>query len=273
IQELEVEWEGVRDLSSIARGLTDHRSIVRLNLTHNQIGPRGAAQLAKALQRNRSLTEIDLRENQLGPMGMKAIADALAHNDSIRTLHLQDNGIGDEGVIDMTEALMRNGRLRTVCLDGNQVSAEGAKVICIAIKMNLALKLLSLSRNALPDDSKRALYDAWSQREMDGVQDNSGMFLDQAATGTAAGRGRWENGMLIEGVLTSTSGNNLGFEPGGGVLVSPTREERAANTGGISASAAGNGTGRSGGGSGGLLPKFSPVNDTFGRKTLYWSAK
>lgn len=98
-------------------------------------------------------------------------------------------------------------------------------------------------------------------------------FLDQAATGTAAGRGRWENGMLIEGVLTSTSGNNLGFEPGGGVLVSPTREERAANTGGVSASAAGNGTGRSGGGSGGLLPKFSPVNDTFGRKTMYWSTK
>lgn len=56
-----------------------------------------------------------------------------------------------------------------------KVSDIGAKVICIAIKMNLALKLLSLSRNALPDDSKRALYDAWSEREVEEGQDHSGM--------------------------------------------------------------------------------------------------
>lgn len=56
-----------------------------------------------------------------------------------------------------------------------QVSAVGAKVICIAIKMNPALKLLSLSRNALPDQSKRELYDAWSHREMEDGQAQSGM--------------------------------------------------------------------------------------------------
>ena len=56
-----------------------------------------------------------------------------------------------------------------------QVSEEGAKVICIAIKMNPALKLLSLSRNALPDDAKRALYDAWSQREVEEGLSRSGM--------------------------------------------------------------------------------------------------
>ncbi len=48
-------------------------------------------------------------------------------------------------------------------------------MICIAIKMNLALKLLSLSRNALPDDAKRALYDAWSEREVEEGQTRSGM--------------------------------------------------------------------------------------------------
>lgn len=57
----------------------------------------------------------------------------------------------------------------------SQVSEEGAKVICIAIKMNPALKLLSLSRNALPDDAKRALYDAWSQREVEDGLSRSGM--------------------------------------------------------------------------------------------------
>lgn len=59
--------------------------------------------------------------------------------------------------------------------DAFQVTDVGAKVICIAIKMNLALKLLSLSRNALSDDSKRALYQAWSQREIEGGPAQSGM--------------------------------------------------------------------------------------------------
>ena len=56
-----------------------------------------------------------------------------------------------------------------------KVTDVGAKVICIAIKMIPALKLLSLSRNALPDESKRALYDAWSKREVEEGQEHSGM--------------------------------------------------------------------------------------------------
>lgn len=36
-QELEVEWEGLRDLKSISKGLAEHKSLVRLNLTHNEV--------------------------------------------------------------------------------------------------------------------------------------------------------------------------------------------------------------------------------------------
>lgn len=98
-----------------------------------------------------------------------------------------------------------------------------------------------------------------------------------------AGRGRWQNGIPLGQGVSTTSGGNLGFEPGHGVLVSPTREERAreeraANNGGMSGNSGNvggsNGLGRNGGGSGGLLPKFSPVNDnSFGKKSLYWSPK
>ncbi|CAM9307083.1 unnamed protein product [Scytosiphon promiscuus] len=271
LKELELEWEGVRDLSSIAQALADHKSLTRLNLTHNEIGPRGAIQLAGALRQNKSLTELDLRENSLGPTGMKAIADALASNDTMRTLHLQDNAIGDDGVIAMTEALMRNGRLRTVCLDGNKVSDLGAKVICIAIKMNPALKLLSLSRNALPDQSKRELYDAWSHREMEDGQAQSGMFLEKAAHGTVTGREGWKNGLPPgEGVFVSTRPGS-----GAGVLVSPTRDRHESKktpttTKPVEIPGSGSGKTRGGGDSGGFMPRFSPVNDTFVVKKPLW---
>ncbi|CAM9972070.1 unnamed protein product, partial [Discosporangium mesarthrocarpum] len=213
LKELELEWEGVRDLTNVALSMASHKSLVRLNLTHNEVGPRGASQLAQALRTNKSLTELDLRENNLGPMGMKAIADALADNDTIRSLHVQDNGIGDDGVIAMTEALMRNGRLRTVCLDGNEVSEVGAKVICIAIKMNPALRLLSLSRNALPDESKMALIEAWHQREVEQGEDQTGMYLEKAADGTDVDRNGW-----------GRQSSSVGVGGGQGVLVSPSRD-------------------------------------------------
>ena len=73
---------------------------------------------------------------------------------------------------------LRDTLLRSACLIFCllvQVGAEGAKVICIAVKMNLALKVISLSRNSLPDDAKRELYDAWSQRETEDGLTRSGM--------------------------------------------------------------------------------------------------
>ena len=36
-KELELTWEGIRDLSSIAQALADHNSLTRLNLTHNEV--------------------------------------------------------------------------------------------------------------------------------------------------------------------------------------------------------------------------------------------
>lgn len=36
-KELELTWEGIRDLSSIAQALADHNSLIGLNLAHNEV--------------------------------------------------------------------------------------------------------------------------------------------------------------------------------------------------------------------------------------------
>lgn len=89
-------------------------------------------------------------------------------------------------------------------------------------------------------------------------------FLEHAAAGTIPGRGGWANGLPpvgVEGVFMST--RPYGEEEGGGVLVSPTRDERDRAESGSS------GVGRAGGGSGALMPRFSPVSDTFIKKPLW----
>ena len=44
--------------------------------------------LAKALSNNRIITAINLSENQIGPKGAKILADALRFNHNIRILNL-----------------------------------------------------------------------------------------------------------------------------------------------------------------------------------------
>ncbi len=87
------------------------------------------------------------------------------------------------------------------------------------------------------------------------------------------GRDGWANGLSIspaEGVFVSTRPGSAGIGDGG-VLVSPTRDQRekkkAMSAKPTEPSGAGNGvkTG-AGGDKGGLKPRFSPVTDTFVKK-------
>jgi len=105
--------------------------------------------------------------------------------------------------------------------------------------------------------------------------------LEQAAEGTVTGRDGWANGISIsispspaEGVFVSTRPGSAGIGDGG-VLVSPTRDQRekkkAMSAKPTEPSGAGNGvmkkTGAGAGGDmGGLKPRFSPVTDTFVKK-------
>lgn len=97
-------------------------------------------------------------------------------------------------------------------------------------------------------------------------------FLDQAAEGTASGRG-WNSTLpLAEGVFVSTRPGLGPVGVGGGILVSPTRDQRGDETSTTrpptDSSDAGNGS-RTSGDVGGLLPRFSPVDEQFGRKPLW----
>ncbi|CAM9982306.1 unnamed protein product [Phaeothamnion confervicola] len=165
LREVELEWEGVRDVSVLASGLRHHPRLARLSLTHNFVGQAGAAQLAEALKWNTTLTELDLRENCIGSVGLKQLAIALALNGTLRTLHVQDNGVGDDGAIDITEALMRNTTLAVVSLDGNDITDVGGRTLLIAVRENPALTQLSLGRNQLSDLLKEQLREVWDARE------------------------------------------------------------------------------------------------------------
>lgn len=101
------------DISSLRIYLNEHKDISVLSLSHNSIGPKGAAQLAQIS----SITYLDISKNPIGSEG----ALALANNTTLENINALDSGIGDEGAI----ALANNSQLKGLVLLNNPIGNDG----------------------------------------------------------------------------------------------------------------------------------------------------
>ena len=152
--------------------LKDSKTITKLNLYDNQIGPEGAIAISEALKDNKVITTLNLRNNQIGDEGAKAIAGFLKDNKAITVVSLSDNQIGDEGAKSIAKAL-KDKAITILYLGHNQIGDEGAKEIAEALKDNKTITGLFLSDNKIGDEGSNAISAA--------LKDNktiTGLFLD-----------------------------------------------------------------------------------------------
>jgi Ran GTPase-activating protein (RanGAP) involved in mRNA processing and transport len=61
----------------LAKGLKVNQSLLRISMTHNAIGDKGAMYLAKALEFNRTLQKMNLSSNSFEHDGAKNLAKTL----------------------------------------------------------------------------------------------------------------------------------------------------------------------------------------------------
>ena len=81
-----IDEEGAILLTS---GLEENKSLVRINLSGNNINTNGAAALASMLEVNKSLKKLDLSKNRLtGTEGALRLIIALEHNKTLKKLIL-----------------------------------------------------------------------------------------------------------------------------------------------------------------------------------------
>ncbi|CAM9736158.1 unnamed protein product [Chrysoparadoxa australica] len=193
LREVEVEWEGMRDIRSLCLAGAEHKSLQSLTLTHNGLGRAGAECLGEMLMTNSSITFLDIRENDIGAAGMRLLCRGLQRNASLRTLHAEDNSVGNDGVIAVTEAIMRGAGLKVLFLDGNAISDLGAKVMTVAVQQCRLLQLVSLRRNLLGNAMKAALLAAWAGREEQWIRcDNGGGVFSDVDSDDSS-----ENGVIV----------------------------------------------------------------------------
>jgi Ran GTPase-activating protein (RanGAP) involved in mRNA processing and transport len=84
LRSISLEWNKIgtseTGLQNLFLALTDNRSITKVDLRNNEIGPEVGTLIATCLKSNSTLQFIDLRWNRLGNTGAKAILKGLNVN-------------------------------------------------------------------------------------------------------------------------------------------------------------------------------------------------
>ncbi|KAF9133244.1 NACHT, LRR and PYD domains-containing protein 3 [Mortierella sp. 14UC] len=124
-----------------------------LNLGSNRLNFEGIVQLA-GLYKNQSLIELDLSENQLGPKAIHSLQQTMVRLQkdkacNIRRLNLSNNDINDVGCISIAKIILGTSIVQ-LDLSFNKISDWGASTILAAFESNeLTLKEINMEANPL----------------------------------------------------------------------------------------------------------------------------
>jgi Ran GTPase-activating protein (RanGAP) involved in mRNA processing and transport len=142
----------VRDLTAIMHVLVELKSLYRLDLSHNLLGPEGVAVIANALRRL-PLQKLNMRGNGIGDNGLWGLCKELKRHQHMKMIDVGDNGIGDKGAWALIDALNATQRpWEGACLAKNLVGPKGAVIMAAALKQSPGIRQLDLRDNPLIDD-------------------------------------------------------------------------------------------------------------------------
>eukprot|EP00455_Lapot_gusevi_P003117 TRINITY_DN11291_c0_g1_i2.p1 TRINITY_DN11291_c0_g1~~TRINITY_DN11291_c0_g1_i2.p1 ORF type:complete len:479 (-),score=81.73 TRINITY_DN11291_c0_g1_i2:116-1552(-) len=147
---------------SLARALSENRTLKLLKLDHTQLNDAALSVLASALP-NSCLETLVLSHNQIGGPGAAALAQALSSpslTDTLKCILLDHNNLGDEGAAELASMLLHNSYLHSLDLQHNNINTQGALAISNALQENDSLLELNLLGNPLPHEAVLALTHA-----------------------------------------------------------------------------------------------------------------
>lgn len=132
----------------LSQALWCNYSIETLSFVGCNLQDNGCLYLMDGLERNRSLLHINLSHNNLRVNSARRIADVLASEDfKLKTIILSNNFLGDQGGFLIGKALQSNKRLTKVDLFDNFLQDESAKQLAQTLIKNSSLQDVNLGLN------------------------------------------------------------------------------------------------------------------------------
>ncbi|KAM4706519.1 NACHT, LRR and PYD domains-containing protein 3-like [Discoglossus pictus] len=148
-------WEHLRDV------ITTNRSLIRLDLSCNELGDSGVKRLCDGLRHPEcTLQELRLDRCDLPSSYCEDLRDVITTNRSLITLDLHRNDLGDSGVKRLCDGLRHpKCALQELRLEGCDLTSSCCEDLQDVITTNRSLIRLDLSRNKLGDSGVKRLCD------------------------------------------------------------------------------------------------------------------
>lgn len=161
-------------LSALCDALSDHTSLVELDLSDNAFGGRCADALVPFLQSNTHFQIFKLNNNGLGPWGGSVVAKALLNNgakcekegkeSSLRVIVCGRNRLENGSAPDWAAAFGKHRNLKEVKMPQNGIRMEGIQALAEGLSNCKELEHLDLQDNTATKTGTRAIVkhlDSW----------------------------------------------------------------------------------------------------------------
>ena len=135
----------------LSGGLNSNCSIMKINLSDNEINSTGISKIFAALRINSQLKQLDFRKNQLAKGLSKNMVQCFTENITLELINLSYCELKCEGLVGIAEGLSKNTGIRSLYLNNNSIQDKGVEMISIGIAKNKVLKLIDLSSNKICD--------------------------------------------------------------------------------------------------------------------------
>lgn len=187
---------GPEGLSLICETLAyENRTLERIYLGGNQIGPKEASSLAEVLRHNPTLQGLMLIVNDLGEKGGLILAEGLQHNTTLRDLSIGSCGLNDLALTAIFKALAQNPEIRYLDLSfgpstavlgarGNQFLENATEALAKFLVETKTLTILDLSNAGIPEALQKNIAAAIVQNP--GIQRVKGLKLNLNTEGNLA---------------------------------------------------------------------------------------
>ena len=153
LQELDLSYNSLSDSLRILKGMKSISSLIRLNISHNEIIDEAADELANVLLHNTLLQEIDLSYNSLSELDSLRILQGIKNITSLVKINVSHNEIIDEAADELANVLLHNTLLQELDLSYNGLSKLDSLSILKGMKNISSLVKINVSHNEIIDEA------------------------------------------------------------------------------------------------------------------------
>ncbi|UJR12891.1 hypothetical protein I4U23_017065 [Adineta vaga] len=120
-------------------------ALKEIDLSNNQLGYGDGIQiLAEFLQANTTLLKLNLSNNQIAFSGSKYLSNALEKNTTLTSLYLRSDNIDDRGIENLSQALKINKTLEHIDVSNNPFGNNGIEYFQVLLQVNKTLTELQI---------------------------------------------------------------------------------------------------------------------------------